>query len=56
MSHTTFPLSAASEPAAASAFTPQALPATQLHAKPSATFDAKLAEIVAVKNGVGVAG
>lgn len=27
-----------------SAFTPKPLPATQLHAKPSATFDAKLAE------------
>ena len=31
-------------PGEASAFTPQPLPATQLHAKPSATFTAKLAE------------
>ena len=31
-----------------SAFTPEALPATQLHAKPSATFDAKLAETEAL--------
>lgn len=33
---------------AASAFTPQPLPATQLHAKPSADFDAKLAETEAL--------
>ncbi|GAB3189651.1 phosphoadenylyl-sulfate reductase [Hydrogenophaga aquatica] len=31
-----------------SAFTPKPLPATQLHAKPSATFDAKLAETEAL--------
>lgn len=33
---------------AASAFTPQPLPATQLHAQPSADFDAKLAETEAL--------
>jgi phosphoadenosine phosphosulfate reductase len=32
----------------ASAFTPKPLPATQLHAKPSANFDAKLAETEAL--------
>ena len=35
-------------PGEASAFTPKPLPATQLHAKPSATYTAKLAETQAL--------
>ena len=48
MSNAISALPAASDMPAASAFTPQPLPATQLHAKPSADFDAKLAETEAL--------